>query len=59
MDALMDNWDWNSIHVLYGEWWLFVLFLLTALLFGIVGFFLGRKNERDKWQLVEEKEPLL
>jgi len=46
----MDEWDWNGIEVVNGEWWLLVIGLLLLLGGMAIGYILGRQAERKYWE---------
>lgn len=44
----MGGWDWGSINVLSGEWWLLLLFLLSVAAGFSTGYALGARQERRR-----------
>lgn len=40
----MDGWDWDSINVISGEWWLLIIGLLVLLAGLGAGYLWGRRD---------------
>ena len=51
----MGDWDWNSITVTSGEWWLFLIGIVLIIVSVIVGWFLGYRKGLEEHNWPENK----
>lgn len=54
----MSEWDWGDIHVITGEWWLFVIALAVLLVGILIGYLLGVKAEKERERKYAEEHAI-